>query len=129
MTGDPIQVADDIWIVEGETVSFYGFAYPTRYTTDPEGVIALQAAQAARNQQAFELLEQELQDKPFLLGENLSVADVYMAMIYNWHRVRPNLPRCTALTHAIAGHPVIAPIWQRNFGARQKTDWGNPSSD
>lgn len=30
MTGAPIQVADDIWILEGETVSFYGFAYPTR---------------------------------------------------------------------------------------------------
>ena len=105
------------------------FAYPARYTTDPDGQKALLTAQAVRNQQAFELLEQELQDKPFLLGENLSVADVYMAMIYNWHRERPNLPRCTALTHAIAGHPVIAPIWQRNFGARQKTDWGNPSSD
>ena len=105
------------------------FAYPARYTTDPDGHKALLAAQAARNQQAFELLEQELQNKPFLLGDTLSVADVYMAMIYNWHRERPNLPRCTALTHAVAGHPVIAPIWQRNFGARQKTDWGNPSSD
>jgi len=30
MTGDPIQVDDDIWILEGATVSFYGFAYPTR---------------------------------------------------------------------------------------------------
>lgn len=30
MTGDPIQVADDIGIVDGETVSFCGFAYPAR---------------------------------------------------------------------------------------------------
>ena len=100
------------------------FAYPGRYTTDPDGKRALLEATAARNQQAFELLEAELADRPFLLGETLSVADVYMAMLYNWHRERENLPRCTALTHAVAGHPVIAPVWQRNFADRQRTDWG-----
>ncbi|MGD1926609.1 MAG: glutathione S-transferase family protein [Paracoccaceae bacterium] len=102
------------------------FAFTDRYTTDPNGHRALLEAQAARNQQAFELLEAELADTPFLLGDTMSVADVYMAMLYSWHRERENLPRCTALTHAVAGHPVVAPVWQRNFASRQRTDWGNP---
>lgn len=101
--------------------------YSERYTTDPDGKRGLLEASATRNQQAFELLEDELAGKSFLLGEDLSVADVYMAMLYGWHRERKNLPRCTALTHAVAGHPVIRPIWRRNFAERQKTDWGNPA--
>ena len=102
------------------------FAYPNRYTTDPDGVKALQTAQAARNQQAFELLEAELTDQPFLLGENLSVADVYMAMIYGWHGKRDTLPKCSTLTRAVAMHPAINPVWRRNFDGKRSEHWGLP---
>lgn len=104
------------------------FAYPNRYTTDPDSVKALQTAQATRNQQAFELLEAELADKPFLMGETISVADVYMAMIYGWHGKRDNLPKCTTLTKAVAMHPIINPIWRRNFDGKRNEHWGLPDA-
>lgn len=99
------------------------FAYPERYTTDPDGKQALLAAQANRNQQAFELLEAELDTKPFLLGDTLTVADVYMAMLYGWHGRRDALPNCNALTRSIATHPVVSPVWRRNFAGRRNAVW------
>ncbi|MEM7213447.1 MAG: glutathione S-transferase family protein [Pseudomonadota bacterium] len=102
------------------------FAYPERYTTDPDGKRSLLEAQAARNQLAFELLEAELTHKPFLLGDTMSVADVYMAMVHGWHGKRDNLPRCAELTYAVARHPVVNPVWKRNFKARRNAFWGEP---
>ena len=69
------------------------------------------------------MLDKELDAGGFLLGARLSVADVYLAMLYAWH---PGQRRAdlTALTHRVAAHGLIAPVWQRNFDHRLAIKWG-----
>ena len=88
-------------------------AYPERYTAEASAVEGVRKAADARTHQAFSVLEGVLADKEFLLGGSKSAADIFCAMLYAWHGRRDNLPRCTALTHAIARDETIAPVWRR----------------
>jgi len=101
--------------------------YPMRYTTDPAGGEGLRDAAFARNAQAFQVLEKELTNGPggpFLLGGQMSVVDVYLAMLFAWHVDHHEFPLCQALTHRVAQHSVIAPLWQYNFDHRLAVSWG-----
>lgn len=97
--------------------------YPERYTAAVDGAADIRAAAIARNDDAFGLLEETLTDDGFLVGREQTVADIYLAMLYAWHPGR-RCERLAALTHRVAGHRVIAPLWQRNFDHRLKTKWG-----
>lgn len=98
--------------------------YPGRFTTDANAHRAIREASIARNHLAFEVIETELATRPFLAGENMSLADVYLAMLCAWHSNRDNLPRCTEITHHVAANEIVAPIWQRNFDHRMTQRWG-----
>jgi len=101
-----------------------GRAYPERYTTAPEGLAAVREAAIARMDDAFTLLESVLKTDRFLLGNAMSVADIFLAMLFAWHRNHEPYPHCTALTDRIAAREIIAPIWERNFGQRLSRKWG-----
>ncbi|MDP6708519.1 MAG: glutathione S-transferase family protein [Alphaproteobacteria bacterium] len=98
--------------------------YPRRYTTDADGAAGVSEAGAKRLRDGLGLIESELRPGAYLLGKTMSVADVYLAMLNAWHGIGEGLPGCDALTHRVAAHPVIAPIWQRNFDHRLSTLWG-----
>ncbi len=100
------------------------WAYPERYTNDENGAAGVQSAALERNAKAFAVIENELQVGNFLLGSRMSVADVYLAMLFAWHRDSTGFPHCEALTHRVAGHPVVAPLWHRNFDHRMTVRWG-----
>ena len=97
--------------------------YPERYTVQADGVDEVQAAAVQRSDEAFALLEAQLADGGFLLGDDMSLADVYLAMLYAWHR-GGRRDRLTALAHKVAGHDLVAPLWQRNFDHRMTVKWG-----
>ncbi len=107
-------------------------SYPARYLSEPcasnaETLNSVRDAAFARNHAAFLVLEQHLaaQNDPShgLCGEGLSPCDIFAAMLYAWHNERPDLPRCADLTHRVANHPQIAPLWQRNFDHRLARKW------
>ena len=100
--------------------------YSDRFTTDQNGVDAVAEAAYARVERAFDLLERELTPGSYLLGSRMSVGDVYLAMMYSWSAKHCNNPLCEALTHRVAAHDVVAPIWQRNFDHRLPIKWGRP---
>ncbi len=102
--------------------------YPERYTTAADGAIGVAAAGEARLCDGLTLIEGVLRPGEFILGETMSVADVYLAMMNAWHGCDRGLARCDDLTHRIAAHPVIAPIWRRNFDHRLATMWGRTCS-
>lgn len=98
--------------------------YPERYTTLADSAEGVRTAAVAHASQSFAILEQELESSDFLLADDITVADVYLAMLFAWHPEGDDFTKCTALTHRVAAHPVIAPIWQRNFDHRLRIKWG-----
>ena len=97
--------------------------YPDRFTDDPNGLEAVQAAAQRRTQEGFTVLEGALTEDG-CLQDRMSVADIYLAMLFAWHKPNHALPNCSALTHRIAAHDVIAPVWRRNFDHRLAVKWG-----
>ena len=98
--------------------------YPERFTTDPASAPAISEAATARMTAGLRLIEDNLEPGAFLLGEAMTLVDVYLAMLLAWHGAGHGLPLCESLTHRVAAHPTVAPIWQRNFDHRLSTDWG-----
>ncbi len=100
--------------------------YPHRFTTDTdaEALEGVRAAARARGESAFKLADDQLQGNAYLIGSKLSVADIYLAMLYAWHHNDQACPHCCQLTHRVAADHRIAPIWQRNFDHRLKVKWG-----
>lgn len=97
--------------------------YPERFGAEDTVKVVARAARD-RNQQAFELIEAALDGRETLVGDAISAADIYTAMLTAWHRDLSALPRVTALAEKVAGHPAIAPIWQKNFDHRLDRKWG-----
>lgn len=98
--------------------------YPARFTSNENDAAGVREAAVRRNDEAFAMLERELQSRRFLCGEKMTLADVYLAMMFAWHPGNERYGACTALTHKVAGHSVIAPRWQKNFDHRLKVKWG-----
>lgn len=106
------------WIVFMSASLYEGVlrqTYPDRYTATEDGVDAVIAAAAKRNQDAFLLLEDHLKGRKTIAGEDLSAADIYLAMLTTWHRNKDDLPNVSALAKRVAEHPAIAPVWEKNF--------------
>ena len=92
--------------------------YPSRYTTDPDGHEALRAAANARLKEAFVVLEDAISPGPFLLGREMSVADIYIAMLFTWFVGEIDAPCIRALKDGVKRHAVVGPVWRRHFGDR-----------
>ena len=114
------------WIVFMSTALYEGVlrqTYPNRYTAASDGAGDVTAAAAARNHEAFGLLEDHLKGREVLVGDGLSAADIYLAMLTVWHRRKTELPNCVALARRVAGHPAIAPVWEKNFAHKRDKIW------
>ena len=92
--------------------------YPFRYTTDLDGYEGLRAAADMRMADALAVLETAVAPGPFLLGGEMSVADIYITMLFTWFAGEIDAPYLAALTQGVEQHPSIAPIWRRHFGDR-----------
>ena len=91
--------------------------YPCRYTDDEEGYDAVRSASVRRMGEALAVVEAHI-DAPFLLGEDMCLADIYLAMFSIWHRRELNAPRLADIAEVMRAHAVIGPIWRRHFGDR-----------
>ena len=91
--------------------------YPFRFTDDPEGEDAVRTAAIRRMGEALALIDAHVAG-PFLLGGEMTVADVYLAMFLVWYRGDAELPRLARIRDAVRRHPVVGPIWRRHYGDR-----------
>ena len=91
--------------------------YPFRFTDDPEGHDALRSAAIRRMGEALALIDAHVEE-PFLLGEEMTVADIYLAMFLVWYRGDTEPPRLARIRDAVRRHPVVGPIWRRHYGDR-----------
>jgi glutathione S-transferase len=93
-------------------------SYPFRYTSDPNAHDATRDAAIARMGEALAVLEKAIDTGPFLLGETMNLADIYIAMLFVWFSGEIDVPNLTRLTDGVRRHPTVAPIWRRHFGGR-----------
>lgn len=95
------------------------FYYPDRYTTDPAGAPAVKEAGKQAFQRHAAMMAKALKLGPFLLGSEMTVVDVYLAMLASWLPGRPQayetLPELTRLIAAVKADPRVAHLWTR-FG-------------
>ncbi len=60
------------------------YFYPGKHTIDSLGQAAIKQAQQERINQMLVLLDQELEGKQFLLGDNISACDFVLFMLLHW---------------------------------------------
>lgn len=90
--------------------------YPERYTDDPASVEAVANAARRRGLEALLVVEDAIRPEGGLFGPDISVADVYLAMLHSWCDKAQELPRCTALQLRVQQDPTVGPIWRRHYG-------------
>ncbi len=94
--------------------------FPERWVDGEEAGASLKAKAAARLKDAWLAFEASIAPQPYLLGRDLTVLDVYVAMIARWRPGRAWLaehcPRAMSAVATTETHPSIAATWARNFG-------------
>ncbi len=106
------------WMVFGAAALYEAelrYYYPDRYTTDPAGIEGVKQAGVAAFDRHWDLVEPLLSPGPFVLGQRLTVLDLYLAMFAAWHPGKPAVyarrPALRRLIDAVAGEPRVAPVW------------------
>jgi GST-like protein len=65
-------------------------------------------------------LESALEPAPYALGGKMSALDIYLAMVSRWAPGRKWLtehcPKLTAAVMLTEQHPLVAKVWEKNFG-------------
>ncbi len=65
-------------------------------------------------------LESALRPAPYVLGGKMSALDIYLAMVSRWAPGRKWLaehcPKLNAAVILTERHPVVAKVWEKNFG-------------
>jgi len=101
---------------------------PERFHPDPATHPVLLEQANERRKQLWLTLEQAFADAPgpFLLGETLSLLDVYVAMMSYWSPRRDwfetHCPRLLAAVQACETHKVIRPVFERNYQENFKAE-------
>ena len=94
--------------------------FPARWVDGDDAEASLKARALQRLKDAWLAFEADIEPAPYLIGDRISVLDVYAAMIARWRPGRPWLtehcPKAIAAITLAESHPVVARVWARNFG-------------
>ena len=94
--------------------------FPDRWVEGKAAGDDLKAHALQRLKDAWLAFEAAITPKPYLVGDRLSVLDVYGAMISRWRPGRAwldaNCPKAMASIRTTEADPQIASAWARNFG-------------
>jgi glutathione S-transferase len=92
--------------------------YPARYSTDPAHASAIKAKAIIDLARDFDVFANQLGEGPFILGQTMSAADIYAAMLFTWSDDVAGLfarqPKLKRLYDAVAAVPAIQKVWDRN---------------
>jgi glutathione S-transferase len=91
------------------------FYYPHRFTagTAPAAIAAVKAAGAKAMDADFAILASALKG-PFLMGETLTITDVYLAMIADWHEPAMEIPAIQLLKTELLQNSSIKTAWDNH---------------
>ncbi|RUX97938.1 MULTISPECIES: glutathione S-transferase family protein [unclassified Mesorhizobium] len=87
------------------------FYYAYRYTADPDGTKAVKQAAVAEMDRGFAVLDAALQGRDWLVGSQLSLADIYLVMLVAWHpdvdKARTAWPNIERLWSKLRDNPLM----------------------
>ncbi|TCS65028.1 glutathione S-transferase family protein [Varunaivibrio sulfuroxidans] len=89
------------------------YAYPDRYTTDPDGVPAVKMAAEKRLTDMFAIVDSHLERRDYLLGAQFSLADYYLLMLTRWGRNLAAPPRDLPYLGASVARTLARPAVER----------------
>jgi len=99
------------------------FYYTERFSTDTSQVPQIKDAARIFIDQSWTLLENQLQEGPYLLGEAYSVVDPYLLMLFNWHEEPEAMltrnPKLKRLFDTVRARPAVERIWRQHFADAQ----------
>ncbi|QPC89873.1 glutathione S-transferase family protein [Mesorhizobium sp. INR15] len=85
--------------------------YAHRYTTDADGTEAVKQAALAEMDRGFAVLDNALRGRDWLVGDSLSLADIYLVMLVAWHpdpeKARAAWPDIERLWAELRAHPLM----------------------
>lgn len=94
------------------------YFHSERYSTDATHAPFIKARAHEHMDRDFKIFADELGVGPFILGENFSAVDIYVAMLISWAPDLGHLfarhPNLKTYYKAVAARPLIAAIWKRN---------------
>ena len=67
------------------------YFYVERHASTPAGIDEVKQSSLAECDRAFSILDEALGDRPWLVGDRQSIADVYLLMLGCWHPVDDRL--------------------------------------
>ena len=95
--------------------------YSERFATDAHCVASIKNKAREDMDSAWELLEQQLGNGPYLLGDQYSVIDPYLLMLVYWHEQPQDLlarcPKLKRLCETVYQRPAVQRIWLQHYPA------------
>jgi glutathione S-transferase len=97
------------------------YFYAEQHTQDPARVGDVKATADRRLRAMFEVVDEQLGDGPWLLGDRYSAADPYLTMLVRWTRnmTRParTLPNLAAHAERVLARPKVKLTFERELKA------------
>lgn len=120
--GSSARATHDRWLAFAQANIYEGmlrFFYSDRYTTDPAGAEGVKAAAGAYLDRHFAIFDAALAASggPFLMGDRLSVVDIYIWMLCYWADMETlfkSCPHLARLFDAATARPALKAVAARN---------------
>ncbi|WP_137155249.1 glutathione S-transferase [Rhizobium sp. FKL33] len=117
--GTSARAAHDRWLIFMAVNIYEGelrMAYADRYTTDPDGADAVQAAAEDYLSAQYAIIETEMTGD-YLVGNSLSMADLYLWMVASWRdpqQMNAETPCVAAHSRRLRAIPQVQAIAERH---------------
>ena len=93
---------------------------PSRWVDGDAAQQALKEKSVEKQKFFWGLMEGDLTPAPYALGTQMSALDIYIAMVSRWRPGRAwfveHCPKLAAAVTLTEQHPVVAKVWEKNFG-------------
>jgi GST-like protein len=97
--------------------------FPARWVDGEVAQKQLKEASIRRTLDAWIMVEQALLPKQYFLGDDLTIVDVYAAMMSRWRpgreRIRDVAPLCMAAVERTEKHEIVGNVFANNFNDAQ----------
>lgn len=106
-----------MWLTNTVQTECLIYHYPHRHTADPAGVPSVKAAAEERLNAMFDQVDGALTDRPYLIGDQFSLCDLYLLMVCRFARSLTRPPRTLPRLGSHLDHIAERPAVQRAFAS------------